>query len=138
MANFSGLSHDRLLQCHPELQLLFNTVIQNCDCTVIAGHRNKEDQEKAVREGKSKLGWPNSKHNVYPSLAADVVPYPIDWNNTKQFIWFGGYVLGVADLLYQQGRMAHRIRWGGDFNNNYDVTDDKGLIDLPHFELIIT
>ena len=136
MPKFSKISMQRLDTCHPDLQILFKTVILTFDCTVICGQRGQRQQEVAFTTGKSKLKWPNSKHNTTPSRAVDVVPYPIDWDNIKMFYWFGGYVLGIADMLYRDGKMQHKVRWGGDFDSDYNLTNNTGLIDLPHFELI--
>lgn len=136
MPKFSTTSKTRLDTCHPELQLLFNTVIETFDCSILVGHRGQADQDDAFRTGKSKLNWPNSKHNSTPSMAADVAPYPIDWTNIKRFYWFGGYVLGIADMLYSSGKMQHRVRYGGDWDRDFDLADEKGLSDLVHFELV--
>lgn len=136
MPSYSNNSKARLATCHPELQLLFNIIIETFDCSILVGHRGEVDQEDAYRTGKSKLRWPDSKHNSTPSMAVDSAPYPIDWNNTKRFYWFGGYVLGIADMLYQAGKMQHRVKFGGDWDRDFDITDEKGLSDLVHFELV--
>jgi peptidoglycan L-alanyl-D-glutamate endopeptidase CwlK len=130
MGKFSGLSKHRLDQCHEKLQDLFNKVVEEYDCTVICGFRTKEDQDEAFRSGKSKIQWPDGKHNQQPSLAVDVVPFPIDWNDKNRFYHFGGYVLGIASSL------GIKVRWGGDWNGNLDFKD-QNFHDLPHFELIL-
>jgi len=127
--SFSAKSKERLETCDDKLQQLFNEVVKGYDCTVLCGHRGREEQEEAVREGKSKVVFPNSKHNKFPSKAADVVPYPIDWNDSKRFMHFAGYVQGVAKM------MGIKIRWGGDWNSNLNFKDEK-FVDLPHFELV--
>jgi len=63
------------------------------------------------------------------------VPYPVDWEDTKRFYHFGGYVLGVASELFKRGEITHRLRWGGDWDGDTDVSDQQ-FNDLPHFELI--
>ena len=55
------------------LQNLFNEVIKDRDCTILCGYRGKEEQEKAVSEGNSKLHYPHSKHNYNPSCAVAAV-----------------------------------------------------------------
>lgn len=134
MPSFSQQSLDRLNTCHPDLITLFTEVIKKIDCIVLEGHRGKEDQEKAVANGNSKLHWPNGKHNATPSLAADVVPYPVDWNNKNRFYLFVGYVLGTADRLKEEGKIKSTIVSGSDWNHDYNP-DTKGLIDLPHFQV---
>lgn len=129
MNKFSKQSLDRLKTCEPELQELFHHVLQVHDCTILEGHRTEETQDEYFRTGKSKVEYPNSKHNTYPSRAVDCAPYPIDWNNTKRFYYFAGIVKGVAE------HMGLVIRWGGDWDGDNDL-DDQSFMDLVHFELI--
>lgn len=135
MPTFSTASQQKLFTCHPELQLLFREVIKYFDCTVIEGFRNEADQNKAFAAGNSKLKWPHGKHNQSPSMAVDVAPYPIDWNNTKRMYWFGGFVLGVAQMLKNQGKMVYEVRYGGDWDGDKDI-NDQTFNDTVHFELV--
>lgn len=128
MPAFSKVSQERLATCHPKLQAIMNKVILYVDCMIICGHRNKEDQDKAFRDGKSKLMYPHGKHNTMPSNAVDVAPYPLDWNDTHAFARLAGYIQAVADS------MGIPIRWGGDWNRN-GKTNDERFRDFPHFEL---
>lgn len=128
MPNFSRQSYDRLQSCDERLVVLFERVVELYDCTILVGHRGKAEQNEAFRTGKSKLEWPNSKHNDLPSLAVDVAPYPIDWYDKLRFYHFAGFVLGVAA---EQGT---RIRWGGDWDGDHDLTDQT-FMDLVHFEI---
>ena len=129
MPSFGKSSQDKLATCDPRLQKVFNEVIKYFDCTVIEGHRGEEAQNKAFAEGKSKLKYPQSKHNKIPSLAADVLPYPIDWNDTNRMRYFAGFVVGIA------ATMGIKLRWGGDWNQNTELKDNS-FNDLPHFELV--
>lgn len=134
MPTFSESSQKKLIECHPDLQLIFNAVIEYMDCIVLVGHRNREDQERAVAEGKSQLHFPLSAHNKTPSNAIDVAPYPIDWKDTDKFYFFGGFVLGTASRLKSQGKITTSIIWGGDWNGDGDLHNQK-LFDLVHFEI---
>ena len=62
-------------------------------------------------------------------MGIDVAPCPIQWNNSKRFYHFAGYVKGVADSL------GIKICWGGDWDKDNDF-DDQTFNDLVHFELI--
>lgn len=135
MPSFGRTSTDRLSTCHEDLIVLFDEVVKHFDCKITCGHRNKEAQDKAFAEGRSKLRWPQSKHNQGPSMAVDVVPFPIDWHDLKRFYLFGGYVLATARFLYDIGAISHLVRWGGDWDLDTEVGDQK-FNDLPHFELI--
>jgi len=134
MPAFGKISKQRLATCDQRLINLFEEVVKEYDCTIICGHRTKAKQNKAFHDGFSTLQFPQSKHNLNPSIAVDVAPYflqkpHIRWNDTKSFILFAGYVKGIAT---SQGL---KIRWGGDWDNDWDVTDQT-FNDLPHFELI--
>lgn len=129
MPKFGYRSMKNLSTCDPRLQELFHKVIEKYDCSVICGHRNAHQQKKAFHEGKSKLNWPDSKHNKNPSLAVDVIPWPVDWLDMKRFYHFVGYVTAVAEMLNIPIRSG--ADWDGDFN-----LKDQNFMDLPHFEII--
>ena len=81
MYTFSTISQGHLNTCHPLLVKLFKTVILYQDCSVICGRRGMEEQSIAFARGNSKLEWPKSKHNAHQSLAADVMKYPVVWDD---------------------------------------------------------
>jgi peptidoglycan L-alanyl-D-glutamate endopeptidase CwlK len=128
MPKLSAKSEERLKECHPDIQKVFSEVIKYVDFTVTCGMRGEEEQNEAFRTGKSKLKFPQSKHNQSPSLAIDVVPFPIDWNDHKRFYYFAGFVLGIAKS------MNIDLRFGGDWDGDFDIKD-QNFFDLPHFEL---
>ena len=128
MPRFGKRSISRLKTCDQKLQELFYEVVKHFDCSIIEGHRGQERQNKACADGKSKVKYPNGKHNQNPSIAVDVAPYPIDWSDRDRFHYFGGFVLGVAK------EMGMNIRWGGDWNQDTHTKDNK-FDDLVHFEI---
>ena len=128
MAKFGRKSKERLATCDERLQKVFNEVIKYVDCSVLEGHRDERTQDKYYEEGKTKVRYPMGRHNSKPSRAVDVVPYPIDWNDRERFHLFSGFVLGLA-----RG-MGITLRWGGDWNMNFEVDDNK-FDDFPHFEI---
>ena len=128
MAKFGKRSREALATAHPDLQKLFNEVINYIDCSVLEGHRDEREQERLFSEGKTKAHYPFGRHNSKPSRAVDVVPYPVDWDDRERFTLFAGFVLGMAN------RMGINLRWGGDWNMNFKVNDNK-FDDFPHFEL---
>ena len=129
MPSFSTHSRAKLNTCDGNLQRLFNEVVKTYDCTIIYGTRGEDIQNKLFDEGKSKVRYPNSKHNSFPSRAVDVVPYPVDWQDTDRFYHFGGYVLATAH------RLGIGVRWGGDWDGDLDLKD-QNFNDLAHWELI--
>ena len=136
MPKFSTKSLNQLFTCHQDLQTLFNEVIKTFDCTVLEGFRNEENQNRAFANGNSKLKWPNGNHNKSPSVAVDVIPYPVDWNDEKRHHFFAGFVMATAMRLKEQGKMTHDVRWGGSWNG-FDKLNKSGMLnDLVHFELL--
>lgn len=119
------VSLKRLAECARDLQRLVREVEVGVDrgdlapyvldITVLCGFRGEAEQNQAVADGTSKLRWPDSKHNQKPSRAVDVVPYPIEWKDSRQELILRGYILATAARL---GIRVRTISW-----------------DLPHFEL---
>ena len=128
MPRFGSRSRKNLDTCHPDLQKVSNEVIKHVDCSIICGQRGKEDQNKAFKDGRSKVKYPNGRHNANPSKAVDVAPYPIDWDNLERFTLFAGFVLGIAKS------MKIDLIWGNDWNGDFN-TKDTNFRDYPHFEL---
>ena len=129
MPKFGTRSRNSLHSCDDRLKKVFNEVIKTVDCSVLEGHRDKDRQNKLYKEGKTKVRYPNGRHNKLPSMACDVVPYPIDWNDRERFHLFAGFVIGIAKS------MGINLRWGGDWNQNWFVDDNK-FDDFPHFEVL--
>lgn len=120
MPKFSAKSRAHLAQAHPILQTLFNAVIEKTDCTVLDAQRGRAAQEKAFALGNSRAHFGQSAHNFVPAVALDVVPYPLDWADTKAFQALAKIVLETAR---EQGA---DITWGGTFTT---------IKDMPHYEL---
>ena len=129
MFKFGNRSKRNLKTCDQRLQNILNEVIKHVDCSVIEGHRNQDRQNQLYKEGKTKVKFPNGRHNSYPSLAVDVVPYPIDWKDRERMTLFAGFVKGIAKGMYNID-----LRWGGDWDSDFQVQDNR-FDDFPHFEI---
>ena len=137
MPTFSPTSQARLNTCHPDIIKVFNAVVAVTDCTVIEGERTIETQREYFRTGKSKLDPDNpdllakAMHCKSPSLAIDVMPYPIDWQDKERIACYAGFVLGTANQL------GIKLRWGGNWDRDLTVLNaTAGFFDGPHYELI--
>ena len=128
MPKFGRKSKERLNTCDSNLQKVFNEVIKHVDCSVLEGHREKDRQNKLYEEGKTKVKYPDGRHNRQPSSAVDVTPYPVDWKDRERQTLFAGFVIGVAS------QMNINLRWGGDWDQDFQVVDNR-FDDFPHFEL---
>lgn len=122
MYSFGRKSTAILATCRPELQLLVNAVMaeQVMDFSVASGYRGEEEQDQLVEDGASQLIWPFSRHNVQPSNAVDLWPYPVDWNNIAAF-----KELNFLMMKHAQ-RLRIRIECGAYWNKPKDY---------PHYEL---
>lgn len=130
--SLSKSSQEKLSTCSEPLRDLVEAVARYYPIQVVEGHRPRDRQDEAFEQGKSKVQWPDSKHNDYPSNAVDLAPLKdgkIDWNDKHQWYHLGGFVMGMASAL------GIKIRWGGDWDGDQDLKDQK-FFDLPHFELL--
>ena len=128
MPKFGKKSTKRLLTCHKDLIRVFNEVINHIDCSVLEGHRGQERQDRLFDEGKTQVKYPHGRHNAIISNAIDVTPYPVDWEDRERQTLFAGFVLGIAKS------MDINLRWGGDWDGDWQVQDNK-FDDFPHFEI---
>ena len=128
MPKFGKRSKERLATCDTRLQEVFNEVIKYVDCSILEGHRDKERQNQLYIEGKTKVKYPNGRHNSSPSNAVDVTPYPVDWADRERQTLFAGFVIGIARS------MGITLRWGGDWDMDFQVMDNR-FDDFPHFEI---
>ena len=128
MPRFGKRSKERLATCDTRLQEVFNEVIKYVDCSILEGHRDKERQNQLHIEGKTKVKYPNGRHNSSPSNAVDVTPYPVDWADRERQTLFAGFVIGIARS------MGITLRWGGDWDMDFQVMDNR-FDDFPHFEI---
>ena len=130
----SKLVYDQL---HPALQRLVTRIRDEvADISLIypyGGHRDAETQAELFEAGATTLRWPDSKHNKIPSLAVDLQPYPYPTYEPK--LWGAlGYIAGRAFGIAEEE--GFRIRWGGDWNGDGDLTNQK-FDDLFHIELVM-
>lgn len=137
MPSFGKRSRDNLATCHPDLQLLCNTVVRKLNISVITGHRNKKDQNLKVAQGLSWVRWPKGKHNSNPSNAVDLAVWhkerprgkEIDWKSRHDFSLLAGYMFAYAEML------GIKLRWGGTWSCNPAGKLSKKKYDGGHFEL---
>lgn len=131
MPEYSKHSKEQLATCHEKLQLIFNYIIQFYDIKISEGYRGKELQNYyySCNPQRSKVQYPNSKHNLKPSYAVDVDPYPIDFEDKERYYVLAGMVKAVAYMHEIE------IRWGGDWDRDDDL-HDQSFNDLCHFEVV--
>tara|TARA_R110000868_G_scaffold41670_3_gene142012 strand:+ start:435 stop:851 length:417 start_codon:yes stop_codon:yes gene_type:complete len=122
----------RINTCHPLLGTLMKRVISRTDLpsdiTILCGYRDKAAQNLAYYEGASKLKWPKSKHNKYPSQAIDFAPFPIDWKKVERWDELSTVILDEWDKMVTENLIPAGVTlsWGGSWTT---------FVDRPHLEL---
>ena len=133
MPSYSNSSKCKLSTVHEDLQTLFNEVIKHYDCTIVSGLRTAEEQAKLYTQGRTAPGKivthkdgyiKKSKHQG--GNAVDAIPYPSGYKSKNELIEFGGFVLGIAAMLKEQGKINSIIEWGGHW---------RSFRDRPHFQI---
>ena len=128
MPTFSRRSLEKLDTCNSKLQEIAKEAIEIVDFSVLHGHRAKDQQNRLYKEGRSRLEWPLSKHNSWPSKAYDLAPWPINWKDEKRFFQLAVVILFLA----QKNKVA--LRWGGAWKGRPNKEGEFN--DLGHFELL--
>jgi len=147
MNEYSKTSAARLLTCHFDLQLIFNEVIKKSsqDFGIAQGGRSETEQLKYFLEGKSKIDprIPSQKakamHLKEPSMACDIYAWDeiqkrASWDK-KLLTKISKVAIPIAARLLAEGKVSHRLRWGGDWDSDGDTTD-QSFNDLPHYEIV--
>lgn len=105
------------------------------DISILESIRVKKTQDRYYKEGKSKVKWPNGKHNIteknQKSKAIDAAPFvngkaSFDY---KHCIFLAGVVCGLGETY------NIKIRWGGNWDMDGEPVTDQEFQDLVHYEL---
>jgi len=121
MPSFGPSSRRHRDTCHPDLVRVLDEAIKYYDFSCVWGHRGEARQNRAYRDGHSKVQWPNSRHNSVPSQAFDVIPYPLGFKaSDEEFHKLATYILAAAS------RLNVKLEWGGHW---------KSFKDLAHYQL---
>ena len=147
---------------HRDLQIILDWGIKysRVDFSIIEGHRPVEKQFEYFKKGRTlnhiNGNWEvtspkavitnvdgtniKGKHNYNPSFAVDVTAYVKDKPELKwdshHLTYIGATLIAAAEFLYEEGIITHKLRWGGDWDMDGDLADNK-LYDRPHVELYI-
>lgn len=146
MSKWGNKSYEQYKTLHPDLQVFADEVLKIHDCSIFQGYRDEATQNKYFANGTSHVKFPDGPHNKMPSHAIDLAPYipGSDPYDMERVLFFSGICRAVADKLYREGLIAHRIKWGGSWSVKadapfaFDVTKPngkKGFFDGIHFEL---
>ena len=126
-------SEERLVGVNPALVAVVRRAIElsTVDFTVLEGKRTLERQQELFDQGRTKPGkivtWTmKSKH--LDGDAVDLVPFPVDWEDTKKFDAIAKAMFAAA------AELGVKLRWGADWDMD-GKPREKGEYDSPHFEI---
>lgn len=133
----SSRSKEKAVTCNHKIQDVVNFVLEHIDVGVIHGHRGEETQNDLYNKGASKLKFPHSKHNTYPSNAIDLVIYVegvgyIDEKTSKKYRSYYGFLAGLIHGYCSQ--KGYKVVWGADWDSDRNL-EDQSFDDLMHFEI---
>lgn len=155
MYKLGRTSQNRLNTCHPDLVLIITEAIKvsQIDFGVSQGERTVEQQQMYFNAGKSKVNpkdydtldelLKRGKHIVDGDIrklseAVDLFAYyngAAHWD-TPSLAFIGGVVISTSNRLFSEGKIKHKIRWGGNWNSDSVIITDQSFQDLPHYELV--
>jgi len=152
MYYFGTRSKDSLKNVHRDLVLVHKEAIKTIrvDYGIHDGARTWNEQLKHFEEGTSKLDpripkmLSSAKHvlTLYGPLALATDIHVASRFRGKSLAWDAlhltyivAYLIATADRLYLQGRISHKLRWGGNWDMDGVLQLDQNFIDNPHVEL---
>lgn len=153
MHTFGSRSNAEIDTTHPDLQLIHRTAIKNIrvDYGVHEGGRTFEKQLEYFLTCKSRLDprlpgkLKKAKHIIKEGvrLKAEASDQHISEKHKTQsltwdvehLIYVAAYLIATADMLFDIGKIKHRLRWGGNWDKDGTILIDQEFDDLPHIEL---
>lgn len=145
---FGKTSQERLATVEKDLRNVCTLALckSPIDFMVLEGRRTVQRQHELYGQGRTaaqlqaagvdpkyakpsmpKVTWTlNSNH--FTGRAVDLVPYPVDWNDTSKFD-------AIAKAMFAAAKdLGVTIRWGADWDRDGNPRE-RGESDSPHFEL---
>jgi peptidoglycan L-alanyl-D-glutamate endopeptidase CwlK len=144
---FGERSWAALVTCHRDLQKIAIETRKICaiDFSIVEGERTVEKQLEYFLGGQSDLDPRNpdhlksAKHIRKPSEALDFCAYvsgqPALAYDAEHCTYIAACMLTVAEFLFAKGEISHKLRWGGNWDNDGVILRDQKLWDRPHVEL---
>lgn len=146
MPFFSTKSLKELDTCNKDIKTIATEAIKIKDFSISNGHRSCKSQFELFKKGRefkngfwlitdklkvvtfkngiTKIGL----HNIFPSSAFDILPYPFNgWEKTQDFIDLGKHILKTANRLKKENKIQFKLFWGGWWK----------MRDYVHFQLTV-
>lgn len=150
---FGRRSTKCVVTTHPDMQQIMKESIRRCpvDFGVHEGARSDQKQLEYFLAGKSRIDprvpelKAKGKHLIseeFPKaravdfhIAEKYGSKSLTWNEVH-LAFVAGYMISVSHELYEQNKIDHVLRWGGDWDSDGIIALDHTLKDLPHVELV--
>lgn len=150
--SYSKRSLDNLSTCEYDLRIIMMAAIKesSVDFGISEGVRTVEKQleyflsnppktsldPRDPEQRKKAKHLPNEKGL---SEAVDIYAYVPGRPDLSYDIAHLSYIAGVVDSaakrLYNEGKVSHLVKWGGNWDMDGCIISDQRFNDLPHFEL---
>ena len=139
---FGEKSQKAINTCHNDLKLILETAIRLSliDFGVSEGNRSIKKQYEYFKKGLSQIDGitKKGKHNYVPSMAVDYYGFvngKLSYD-LETLSYLAGMFHAVTEMLLEQGKITHGIRWGGNWDRDGEILTDQTFDDRPHIELI--
>lgn len=147
MNSFGIVSQAALQTADGGLRRVAHKVLRIKDHSILKGHRPQDEQDAAFfgKPQRSKLKWPDGKHNDTPSKAIDVQTYPLpsrarvrstddpeavyQQRLREEQLYLLGLYVGIAS------EMGIELRTGADWDQDGEIVDN-GFDDFYHVEIV--
>ncbi len=137
--DYSNRSSLILSKASHNIQLVFYEALAMglIDITAIESRRAKARQNRLYAIDKSRVQWPNGKHNVLnPGDLAHAVDAAPCVNGKASDNWYHCiYLAGVIQACGQ--KLGIPIRWGGNWDRDGEPITDQDFQDLWHYEEVL-
>ena len=137
--SYGKRSSEVLITVSFNLRLVFKEALATglIDIAAIEGMRAKTRQNRLFKINKSKVQWPDSKHNVLNpndlAHAVDAAPYV---NGKISDNWY--HCIYLAGIIQSCGEKLNiPIRWGGNWDCDGEPITDQDFQDLWHYEEVL-
>jgi hypothetical protein len=127
-------SLNNLNSCIEDARLVADEAVKRIDFAVIEGHRGKLKQDAYYEQGFSEKKYPDGKHNTYPSLAFDFIPWPFDdtkeaWEDIPRF-------KAIADIFIEEAEklgivISCGVYWKDSWDADHIQFESKNGIPYP-------
>ena len=160
MIKLSTNSKAKYETLHEDLRIIIDEALNlsTIDFGISEGHRPVEKQMEYYKKGRTYINgeWvitdkskvityvdgivKKGKHNYNPSMAFDFYVYiPGKSNMTYDptHLTALGYMFVIlGNKLYKEGKISHKVRWGGNFDQDWEILEPGSFRDSPHVELM--